>query len=252
MKKRLVSAVLLSFVATIACANQPPQPQNPLQAQWQMQQYQQSSYNYNSNQYNYPQTPLQGLVFIIPAGSIFIATTNSELNSGNLLLGQSVNLTLGQDFYFNNKLVAPAGSVVSGSVIHLKKASFAGRNGQLQVRFTNITTPFGQTIPISGLIKTTDATGILKGGTAMDTTIDYAKDVSIGAASGAVGGVVMGAVSDGSVGKGAALGTAIGAGIGLGKSIVDKGKNVIIPANSAIKIELSQPITVNSTQNYQY
>ncbi len=247
MKKRLVSAVLLSSIATIACATQPPQPQHPLQTQWQLQEYQQSSYHYDAIP---AQKPLHGTIFIVPTGTVFSAVTLSELNSSTLLLGQSVKLNLGQDFYFDNKLVAKAGSVVNGSVIHLKKASFAGKNGQLQVKFTNITTPHGQVIPITGLIKTTDATGILRGGTALDTSIDYAKDVSIGAASGAVGGVVMGAVSNGSIGKGAAFGTAIGAGLGLSKSIMDKGKNVIIPANSAIKIELTQPITANLMQTY--
>lgn len=240
MKKQLISLLVLGLVAGSAYANQYPAQSN-------------QPYNiYDSNSYSSSQATLKGSVFIVPAGSQFSAVTTSELSSATLLLGQSVNLTLGQDFYFDNKLVAPAGSVVSGSVVHLKKAAFAGRNGQLQVRFTNITTPFGQTIPISGQIKTTDATGILKGGTAMDTTKDYAKDLTIGAASGAVGGLVMGAVSDGSVGKGAALGTAIGAGIGLGKSVVDKGRNVVIPANSSIAIELTQPITVNSTQIYKY
>ena len=251
MKKILISAVMLVSVSACAFANQYPQPyQQP--NQWQAQQYQPAQIVNNANPYSNSQATLRGSVFIVPAGSLFPAVTTMELNSASLLLGQAVNLSLGQDFYFDGKLVAPRGSVVNGTVVHLKKASFAGRNGQLQVRFTSITTPFGQMIPISGQIKTTDATGILKGGTAMDTTKDYAKDVTIGAASGAVGGLVMGAVSDGSVGKGAALGTAIGAGIGLGKSVVDKGKNVVIPANSAISIELTQPISVNSAQTYQY
>lgn len=239
MIKRMICAVVFTCIATAANANQYPQ-------QWQPQQYN------TGNPYSNAQATLKGSVFIVPAGSQFPAVTTMEINSSTLLLGQAVNLTLGQDFYFDNKLVAPSGSVINGSVIHLKKASFAGRNGQLQIRFTSITTPFGQMIPISGQIKTTDATGILKGGTAIDTTKDYAKDLTIGAASGAVGGLVMGAVSDGSVGKGAALGTAIGAGLGLGKSVIDKGRDVVIPANSAITIELTQPVTVNSSQTYQY
>ncbi len=251
MKKLIASIMMISFTAGSAFANSFPPPQSKTLPQWQNQQYQPHQ-SYNAYPYSSSQATLKGFVYIVPAGSQFPAVTTIELNSGNLLLGQAVNLNLGQDFYYDNKLVAPAGSVVNGSVVHLKKASFAGRNGQLQVRFTSITTPYGQMIPISGQIKTTDSTGILKGGTAMDTTKDYAKDLTIGAAGGAVGGLVMGAVSDGSVGKGAALGTAIGAGIGLGKSVIDKGKNVVIPANSSISIELTQPVTINSGQTYQY
>ena len=250
MTKQLISALLLTMSSSAVFANM-PQPYSQPQ-QWQTQQFQpinqyQQPYQ-NANPYSNAQATLKGAVFIVPAGSQFPATTTTEINSSTMLLGQAVNLSLGQDFYYDNKLVAPAGSIANGTVVFLKKASFAGRNGQLQIRFTSITTPFGQMIPISGQIKTTDATGILKGGTAKDTTKDYAKDLTIGAAGGAISGVVMGAVSDGSVGKGAAIGTAIGAGLGLGKSVIDKGRDVIIPANSTISIEITQPLSVNYTQ----
>ena len=62
----------------------------------------------------------------------------------------------------------------------------------------------------------------------------------------------MGAVSGGSVGKGAALGTAIGGGIGLGKSVIDKGADVVIPANSVISLQLDQPMTINAASAYRY
>ena len=244
MKKELISAILIAMSSSAVYANTIQQPYNQQYnptVQYQ-QQYQ------ITNPYANAQATLKGAVFIVPAGSQIPANTTAEISSATLLLGQAVNLVLGQDFYYDNKLVATAGSVLNGTVVHLKKASFAGRNGQLQIRFTSITTPQGQMIPISGQIKTTDATGILKGGTAKDTTKDYAKDLTIGAASGAVGGLVMGAVSDGSVGKGAALGTAIGAGLGLGKSVIDKGRDVVIPANSTVSIEITQPISVNLTQ----
>ena len=244
MKKELISAILIAMSSSVVYANTIPQ-------QWQTQQYQpnaQYQQTYTANPYANAQATLKGTIFIVPAGSQFPAVTTTEINSATTLLGQAVNLTLGQDFYYDNKLVAPAGSVANGTVVYLKKASFAGRNGQMQIRFTSLTTPFGQMIPISGQIKTTDATGILKGGTAKDTTKDYAKDLTIGAAGGAVSGLIMGAVSDGSAGKGAALGTAIGAGLGLGKSFVDKGRDVVIPANSTVAIEITQPLSVNLTQ----
>ena len=231
MKKRLICLLALVSVASISFANEPYQTVNPYPAS---------------------QTTLQGTVFMVPAGSEFPAVTISEISSKTMLLGQAVSLTLGQDYYYDGKLVAPAGSMVNGTVVQLKKASFAGRNGQLQIKFTSIVSPFGQMIPISGQIKTTDGSGVLKGGTAKDTAIDYTKDIAIGAAGGAVSGLVMGAVSGGSVGKGAALGTAIGGGIGLGKSVIDKGADVVIPANSVISLQLDQPMTINAASAYRY
>jgi len=234
MNNKLISALILASLAAPVFAYQQNQP-----------------YQTVVNPYG-NQPVLQGAVFMVPAGSEIPAVTTGELNTQNMLLGQAVSLMLGQDYYYNNHLVAPAGSVVNGTVIQLKKASFAGRNGQLQIKFTSIVSPYGQMIPISGQIKTTDGTGILKGGTAKDTTIDYAKDTAIGAASGAIGGLVMSAISGGSIGKGTAIGTAIGGGLGVAKSTVDKGGDVVIPANTNVAIQLDQPMTINAASSYRY
>ena len=94
-------------------------------------------------------------------------------------------------------------------------------------------------------------TGVLVGGTKMDVAKEYAKDLTAGSAAGALSGLVFGALAGGNVGRGAALGTAVGAGGGLIKSIWDKGHDVEIPANAAIDIVLTQPITV-SPMSYQY
>ena len=124
-------------------------------------------------------------------------------------------------------------------------------NGKLCIRFTQIYTPYGTQIPISAVIKTDDNTGVLIGGTKLDVTKEYAKDVTAGVAAGAISGLVFGALAGGNVGKGAALGTAVGAGGGLAKSAWDKGNDVEIPANATIDLMLTQPITVSSS-SYSY
>ncbi len=204
------------------------------------------------NPYGNSAPTLHGAVFMVPAGVALPATTTTELNSQTMLLGQSVTLMLSQDFYYGEKLVAPAGSTVNGTVIQLKKANFAGINGALQIKFTSIVTPFGQMIPISGQIKTNDGTGVLRGGTAKETTKEYVKDVGVGAAGGAISGLVFSAISGGSVGKGTAIGTAIGGGVGLGKSVIDKGGEVSVPSNTNLLIQLEQPITINSAATFRY
>ena len=205
---------------------------------------------YNSANYpNQPQYPsngtLKGSVVTVPAGMTMPAIVTTPLNSAVLQLGQGVTLALGSDFYYNNKMIAPAGSYVSGSVIDVSKAKRGSMNGRLLVRFTQIVTPSGVQIPISAVIKTTDNSGLLVGGTKMDVTKEYAKDIAGGSAAGAVSGVVFGALSGGDIGRGAALGTAVGAGGGLIKSAWDKGNDVEIPANAQIELVLTQPITVN-------
>lgn len=196
--------------------------------------------------------PLQGKVVYVPAGTVIPATATMEISSENLVLGQNVCVTLSQNFYYNNNLVATIGSSINGTVIDIKNAGRAGINGQIMVKFTNIVTPYGQMIPISATIQTDDGTGILKGGTKIDSATDYAKDIAVGTAAGAVAGVIMGPLSGGKVGKGAAYGTAVGAGLGLAKSLWDKGEPATIPVGTVINIVLDQQITFTPQQSYQY
>ena len=59
------------------------------------------------------------------------------------------------------------------------------------MRFTQIVTPYGVQIPISAVVKTTDNTGVLVGGTKMDVAKDYGKDLAVGAGAGALAGVII-------------------------------------------------------------
>ena len=207
--------------------------------------YQQQPLNYNPNK------PLQGSVVMVPAGATMSATMTTPISSESAFTGQVVSMALHKDFYYNNKLIAPAGSTVTGSVIEVSKAKHGSMNGKLCVRFTQISTPYGTTIPISAVIKTDDSTGVLVGGTKVDVAKEYTKDLAVGSAAGALSGLVFGALAGGSIGRGVALGTAVGAGGGLVKSAIDKGNDVEIPANASIDLLLTQPITT-SASNYSY
>ena len=206
---------------------------------------------YQTQQYpSQYQQPLQGNVVMVPAGTTFSATTTSSLSSATATIGESVSYVLSSDFYYGGKLIASAGSRVNGTVTQLKKAGRAGKNGRIAVKFTNIVTPMGQMIPISGAIQTDDGTGVLYASAAKDTAKEYVKDVGVGAGAGAALGTAMGALSRGSVGKGAIYGTAIGAGLGVGAALMYKGQDVEIPANAQLQIKIDQPITVNSNTNF--
>lgn len=198
------------------------------------------------------QSPLQGSVVYAPLGITTTVLTTAPIDSETLYNGSLVNTVLPQDFAYNGKTIAPAGSTVTGSVIMAKKAGRAGINGQVYVRFNQIVTPQGFRIPISAVIKTDDNTGILKGGTKLSSAGDYAKNAGIGAAGGAVLGTALGALAGGSVGKGAIYGTAIGGGLGVAKAVGSKGDPVEIPPNAAIELYFDQPITIGAPSGYDY
>lgn len=254
MTKNLSLLILLSMLGangSFAASNFQYQ-QSPQQGYPQYQ----GNYYPAADQQNYgrgQQQTLKGRVVTVPAGVCLSAVVSAPISSEYLNIGQPVSLTLGSDFYHNSTLIAPAGSTVMGTVTQVRKAKMGSLNGQLKLRFTEITTPYGARVPISAVVKTQDGTGLLVGGTKTDMVKDYAKDIAIGSAVGALAGTIMGPLSGGAVGRGAALGTAVGAVGGLGKSVIDKGANVVIPANSTIDLIIDQPITVNpSGYNYDY
>ena len=217
---------------------------------YQAPQVQQSVGQYYQQPLQPKSNVLQGNVVMVPAGASVKAMVTTQLSSEYLTTGQSVNIALNDDFYYDNKLVAPAGSTIYGTVMEASKAKRGGINGKLCIRFTQINTPYGTQIPISAVVKTSDSSGVLVGGTKVDVAKEYTKDLAVGSAAGALSGLVFGALADGEVGKGAALGTAVGAGGGLIKSVWDKGNDVEIPANALIDIVLTQPITVSTSSYY--
>jgi len=98
----------------------------------------------------------------IPSGVEVSAILAEELNSDNITVGQNVNCYLLQNFKYKNTLIAPKASLIKGNVVKNKKADDITNSSTL-IRFTSITTPYNNVIPISAIVKTEDKTGILKG-----------------------------------------------------------------------------------------
>lgn len=238
MKKFLLLTALMVTAGTAFASTNFSYQQNATTPAYQ------SDY-YTSESFNLDKTTLKGRVVTVPAGQTFKAVLTAPISSETAATGQAVSMALNSDFYYNVNRIAPAGSSVNGTVIEVSKAKHGTMNGKITLRFTSIVTPTGLNIPISAIVKTDDNTGSLIGGTKLDVTTGYAKDIAIGAGAGAVVGTIAAPLSGGNIGRGAALMTAVGAGGGLVKSLWDKGEDVSIPASSLLELILTQPITVN-------
>lgn len=244
----LAATVLPAFAQTYANNYNYQQPnqyqqQNQYQNQYQNQnQYQGQNYNTKQvNDYNLP--PLQGRVVSVPPGTMLPgATVNTTLSSQRLRTGDSISVTMNAPFYYGGAMVLPAGTNIMGTVVTAVAAGRAGKNGQLMIVFNQAVTPSGQRIGLTGKLATEDGSGLLKGGTAMDRTKEIVKDAAVGAGSGALFGLIGSAISGGDKGKGAALGSAIGGGLGVGKTVIDKGKDVVIAAGEQLDIILDSEL----------
>ena len=201
-----------------------------------------SSYLNNENK-----ETLQGYALFVPAGITCDAVLSQEINSLNAVAGQTIGAILMEDFLYNDSIIATKGSIINGTIISNRKAGYGNKNARMQIRFTTIRTPYNNIIPISAVIVTSDLSGVLKGGSTMDSIKDYTKSVIKGAGSGAAIGTVVGAVSKNkSVGEGALYGVIAGATIGVIDGIIEKGENILIPANSQISLYFDQPITLSA------
>ena len=206
--------------------------------------------NYQTQGYD-SKDGLKGSVVMVPAETVFTAATLKPINSQVMKIGENISFYFGSDFYYDNKLVAPAGSKINGTVMKAKQGRILNRHGEIEIKFTHIVTPYGQTIPVLAKILTTDGTGVLKAGTMMDVTKDYAKTVGVGAASGAVMGTVVGAISKASsVGEGAIYGTAVGGAMALIAAMFQRGDEIFVPQNAQFNIILEQPITYSPNSPY--
>ena len=156
------------------------------------------------NPYGASRESLEHVVLTIPAGESIPAATNLETNTHFLIPGQGVSFMLAQDYYYNNKLVAPVGSSINGTVIQVKRISATEKEPMVQFKFTNIISPYGQIIPISAMVKTKDKTGIIKANSEIEAVT------------------------------------------------INKDGDIVIPANSSITLELAQPVTINTSNEYRY
>lgn len=178
--------------------------------------------------------------FTVPAGVSFRAVVTAAINSSNAYAGQLVSLVLNSDFYYNNGMIAPVGSIVSGSVIDVSKAKHGSLNAKMKLRFTSIITPDGLNIPISAIVNTDNKTGVLMGGSKFETSAQYVRDNTKPTP------IPANAISPMSINRGSSVSGTAGDGGGLVKSIWDKGQEVEIPANAYLELVLTQPITVKT------
>ncbi len=205
---------------------------------------------YGGQSYPAPQqsqmTPLQGYVVTVPAGTYAQASLQTPISSATARAGDRFMVTLAGPLMSGGTVALPSGTLVEGQVISAMAAGRAGRNGQLDIRFTSALLPTGQRIPLSARLQTEDGTGVLKGGTSASRAGGAAARTVGGAALGAALGTAMGPLSGGSVGRGAIYGTILGSGLGAVAAGVNKGEDVALNSGSPINLVLDAPVTTSA------
>lgn len=180
---------------------------------------------------------LKGYVGQIPKGTMFKSYLQTPVNTATANVGDSIIAILTEDWMYNGSVIAPQGSVLSGTIVKAQSARYGSRNGSVDIDFNTLQTG-KKTYNISTEKIEFDVSNDGKIG-------KVSKNVLAGAATGALLGLLIG-LCNSKTSNGAA--TAIGAGIGAGSAIigsaVEKGVDAEIPTYTELDITLSKPMNI--------
>lgn len=164
----------------------------------------------------------------VPAGTTLTVKLGQQLGSKISQAGETFTATLASPVDVNGKTVIPVGATANGTVVDAKPLGRFKGGASLEVQLTSIT--------IHGkehAIQTAAVTQTEKG---------KGKRTAVLAGGGAGLGAVVGALAGG--GKGAAIGALAGAGAGGAGAAFTGNKEIVLPAESALSFQLSQPLEV--------
>lgn len=77
-----------------------------------------------------------------------VETVNSIKNKQN----ETVQFKVKEDVLINDVLVIPAQTVVYGTITKVKKGSAWANPGQIEIAFSEVSTPAGNSVPVRGLL----------------------------------------------------------------------------------------------------
>jgi hypothetical protein len=177
-----------------------------------------------------PGTSRQAQPVTVAAGTAVQARLESAVATDKNHVGDAVVLRTIESVVVNGRTAVPAGSVVHGTVTHVRAAGRVKGAAELTLRFTELELPNGQRFAVT----CEPYRQVVKG-----DGKESAAEIGGGAAVGGVLGGVLGGKDD--MLKGAAIGAAVGTGV----AVATKGQQVVLPAGQALHVRLAAPVTLS-------
>jgi hypothetical protein len=165
---------------------------------------------------------------VVPAGTTLNLTLETAVSSDESRPEDQVRATLSKPIVVDGMTVVKAGAEATGSILQANQSGRVKGLASVSFRFDRLhagdETHKIHTARISRQ--------------AQSTKKQDAAKIGIGTGAGALIGAIAGG------GKGAALGSAVGAGAGTGVVMSTRGKEVHLPAGTAVKTTLDEPVTI--------
>jgi hypothetical protein len=166
---------------------------------------------------------------VVPSGTEITISLGSAIGSKISRPGDTFTGSVARDVMVGNAVAIPQGANVSGTVTDAKPLGRFKGGALLRFRLDSVRVN-GTDVSVQTAARRFSAKG--KG-----------KRTAVLTGGGAALGGIIGALAGG--GKGAAIGAAAGAGAGAGGSAFTGNKEIVLPAESNLSFELTQPLEVN-------
>lgn len=169
-------------------------------------------------------------IYQLQAGTIMRLQMDNEINSKVASVNDTFTTTLTVPVKVQEMVVLPVGTVIEGRVTKVKRASYGGRGGSLEVSFQTLQLLNGGKRGIEGVLVTK-----LKAETSQTANV-------LTILGGTALGGIVGAVSRSQ--NGSLIGAGVGAGAGTSVAFLRKGSDVKIRAAEEFEIKLTKNVNL--------
>jgi hypothetical protein len=169
----------------------------------------------------------------LPSGTELTVRTSEDIDSSTAVVNQTFSALVERDILGeSDAVIIPAGS---HAVLVVREVSSGGMTGSPDIVLDlQSMTVSGRRYRVStGDVKTDSGTGIGKNKRTAETV-----------GGGAALGTIIGAIAGGA--KGAAIGVLVGAAGGAGVEVLNKGKDVRVPAETLLSFRLDKPVNLQA------
>ncbi|MDQ3063918.1 MAG: hypothetical protein M3R14_13820 [Acidobacteriota bacterium] len=169
-------------------------------------------------------------IYQLQAGTIMRLQMDNEINSKVASVNDTFTTTLTVPVKVQETVVLPVGTVIEGRVTKVKRASYGGKGGSLEVSFQTLQLLNGGKRGIEGVLVTE-----LKAETSQTANV-------LTILGGTALGGIVGAVSRNQ--NGSLIGAGVGAGVGTSIAFLRKGSDVKIRAAEEFEIKLTKNVNL--------
>jgi hypothetical protein len=181
-----------------------------------------------------PPPPAAPTSYTLRAGTEVSASVDDSISTRHAKPGDAFTATVSESVRDRSgHVVIPAGSTISGTVVHADPAPNPRASGSLELAVTKVTVR-GRAYTVDGTVESKDTVMQGRGVTGAD-----AAKVGGGAAIGAVAGRLLGG------GKGTVIGGVAGAAAGAGAASRSRDVDIVLPKGAGMRVRLTSPLTVS-------